>query len=172
VFFDGTLWRDDEMIRLGRTKTGRAWDMSMSGDNGTIASFRDLGARADFIQSNNSNPSVETRRNGDREAPLEIPMTGWSEALTRLASGEESRAQLRQMAMSATSIVTHSSPDRAASSIEVRFRPGAQRYYYRPASREDAFPRPVCRAALRREWRGHPRPRRRRRTGGSRAGSG
>ena len=59
VFFDGTLWRDDEMIRLGvGTKTGRRMGhMSMSGDDGTIAAFRDLGVgRRIFIHINNSNP--------------------------------------------------------------------------------------------------------------------
>jgi pyrroloquinoline quinone biosynthesis protein B len=59
VFFDGTLWRDDEMIRLGvGNKTGRRMGhMSMSGDDGVIAAFRDLGVgRRIFIHINNSNP--------------------------------------------------------------------------------------------------------------------
>jgi pyrroloquinoline quinone biosynthesis protein B len=59
VFFDGTLWRDDEMIRLGvGNKTGlRMGHMSMSGDDGAIAAFRDLGVkRRVFIHINNSNP--------------------------------------------------------------------------------------------------------------------
>jgi pyrroloquinoline quinone biosynthesis protein B len=59
VFFDGTLWRDDEMIRLGvGNKTGRRMGhMSMSGDEGAIAAFRDLGVkRRIFIHINNSNP--------------------------------------------------------------------------------------------------------------------
>jgi len=59
VFFDGTLWRDDEMIRLSvGTKTGRRMGhMSMSGEDGTIAAFRDLGVkRRIFIHINNSNP--------------------------------------------------------------------------------------------------------------------
>jgi pyrroloquinoline quinone biosynthesis protein B len=59
VFFDGTLWRDDEMIRLGvGDKTGRRMGhMSMSGDDGAIAAFRDLGVkRRIFIHINNSNP--------------------------------------------------------------------------------------------------------------------
>ena len=59
VFFDGTLWRDDEMIELGvGTKTGRRMGhMSMSGDDGTIAAFRDLDVRRRiFIHINNSNP--------------------------------------------------------------------------------------------------------------------
>jgi pyrroloquinoline quinone biosynthesis protein B len=59
VFFDGTLWRDNEMIRLGvGSKTGRRMGhMNISGDDGTIAAFRDLGvARRIFIHINNSNP--------------------------------------------------------------------------------------------------------------------
>ena len=59
VFFDGTLWRDDEMIQLGvGSKTGRRMGhMSMSGEDGTIAAFYDLGVgRRIFIHINNSNP--------------------------------------------------------------------------------------------------------------------
>ena len=61
VFFDGTLWRDDEMIRLGvGSKTGRRMGhMSMSGDDGVIAAFRDLDVgRRIFIHINNSNPTL------------------------------------------------------------------------------------------------------------------
>ena len=61
VFFDGTLWRDDEMIRLGvGSKTGRRMGhMSMSGEDGTIAAFRNLGVgRRIFIHINNSNPAL------------------------------------------------------------------------------------------------------------------
>lgn len=59
VLFDGTLWTDDEMIRAGLgEKTGqRMGHMSISGENGTIAAFRDLGVkRKIFIHINNSNP--------------------------------------------------------------------------------------------------------------------
>jgi pyrroloquinoline quinone biosynthesis protein B len=59
VFFDGTLWRDDEMIRLGvGSKTGkRMGHMSMSGEDGSIAAFHHLGVgRRIFIHINNSNP--------------------------------------------------------------------------------------------------------------------
>jgi len=59
VFFDGTLWRDDEMIRLGvGNKTGRRMGhVSMSGADGAIAAFRDLDVkRRIFIHINNSNP--------------------------------------------------------------------------------------------------------------------
>lgn len=59
VFFDGTLWRDDEMIRQGvGAKTGRRMGhISIDGEDGAIAAFRDLGvARRIFIHINNSNP--------------------------------------------------------------------------------------------------------------------
>jgi pyrroloquinoline quinone biosynthesis protein B len=59
VLFDGTLWRDDEMIRLGvGNKTGRRMGhISISGDDGAIAAFRDLDVkRRIFIHINNSNP--------------------------------------------------------------------------------------------------------------------
>jgi len=59
VFFDGTLWRDDEMIRLGvGDKTGRRMGhISMSCEDGAIAAFGDLDVkRRIFIHINNSNP--------------------------------------------------------------------------------------------------------------------
>ena len=59
VFFDGTLWRDDEMIRddVG-IKTGkRMGHMSMSGDDGSIAAFDNLRVkRKVFIHINTTNP--------------------------------------------------------------------------------------------------------------------
>jgi pyrroloquinoline quinone biosynthesis protein B len=59
VFFDGTLWQDDEMIREGSgTKTGRRMGhMSVAGEDGTIAAFAGLGVRRKvFVHINNSNP--------------------------------------------------------------------------------------------------------------------
>jgi len=59
VFFDGTLWRDDEMIAAGvGTKTGqRMGHMSCSGPDGTISAFSGLGiGRKIFIHINNTNP--------------------------------------------------------------------------------------------------------------------
>jgi pyrroloquinoline quinone biosynthesis protein B len=59
VFFDGTLWRDDEMVAAGTgPKTGsRMGHMSMSGEDGVIAAFHDLGvSRKIFIHMNNTNP--------------------------------------------------------------------------------------------------------------------
>jgi pyrroloquinoline quinone biosynthesis protein B len=73
VFFDGTLWRDDEMIRLGvGNKTGRRMGhISMSGEDGAIAAFRDLAVkRRIFIHINNSNPVLldDSPERGDAEA--------------------------------------------------------------------------------------------------------
>jgi pyrroloquinoline quinone biosynthesis protein B len=59
VLFDGTLWQDDEMIRLGLgPKTGRRMGhMSVSGPDGTLAAFRDIPVkRKILIHVNNSNP--------------------------------------------------------------------------------------------------------------------
>jgi len=59
LFLDGTLWQDDEMIRLGLgAKTGaRMGHVSMSGPEGAIAACADLGiARKVFVHMNNSNP--------------------------------------------------------------------------------------------------------------------
>jgi pyrroloquinoline quinone biosynthesis protein B len=82
VFFDGTLWRDDEMIRIGvGDKTGRRMGhMSMSGEDGTIAAFRDLGVdRRIFIHINNSNPALlddSPERRLANEAGWEIAYDG------------------------------------------------------------------------------------------------
>jgi pyrroloquinoline quinone biosynthesis protein B len=59
VFFDGTLWRDDEMIVQGvGKKTGRRMGhMSCSGPDGSMAAFEALGAkRKIFLHINNTNP--------------------------------------------------------------------------------------------------------------------
>lgn len=59
VFFDGTLWHDDEMVaaNLG-TKTGRRMGhMSLSGPDGTLAAFQSIAVRRKIIiHINNSNP--------------------------------------------------------------------------------------------------------------------
>ena len=59
VFFDGTVWKDDELIAQGLGhKTGqRMGHIAMSGDNGAIASLDGLGIeRKVFLHINNSNP--------------------------------------------------------------------------------------------------------------------
>jgi pyrroloquinoline quinone biosynthesis protein B len=59
VFFDGTTWTDDEIPAAGvGAKTGRGMGhMSMSGPDGSIAAFAELGVRRRvFIHINNTNP--------------------------------------------------------------------------------------------------------------------
>ncbi|MBV8652645.1 MAG: pyrroloquinoline quinone biosynthesis protein PqqB [Alphaproteobacteria bacterium] len=77
VFFDGTLWRDDEMVRLGiGPKTGqRMGHMSMSGASGTIAAFADLGVeRKIFLHINNTNPVLVE----DSPERAEAEAAGWT----------------------------------------------------------------------------------------------
>lgn len=62
VFFDGTVFTDDEMIRLGvGTKTGRRMGhMAMSGPDGTLEAFRTIPAkRRVFVHVNNTNPALK-----------------------------------------------------------------------------------------------------------------
>ncbi|MEM9355481.1 MAG: pyrroloquinoline quinone biosynthesis protein PqqB [Pseudomonadota bacterium] len=59
VLFDGTLFDDDELIRLGvGEKTGRRMGhMPMSGDGGSLLAFRDISIRRKlYIHMNNTNP--------------------------------------------------------------------------------------------------------------------
>ena len=76
VFFDGTLWRDDEMIRMGvGEKTGRRMGhISISGREGAIAALQgvDIGRRI-FIHINNSNPVLLEDSAERREAEA----AGW-----------------------------------------------------------------------------------------------
>ena len=77
VFFDGTLWRDDEMLQHGvGTKTGkRMGHLSMSGADGVIAAFDDLGIeRKVFIHINNTNPVLLE----DSPERAEAERAGWT----------------------------------------------------------------------------------------------
>ncbi|WP_424968638.1 MULTISPECIES: pyrroloquinoline quinone biosynthesis protein PqqB [unclassified Dinoroseobacter] len=59
LFFDGTLWADDEMVQAGLShKTGkRMGHMSMSGPDGSLAAFAGLSIRQKiFVHMNNTNP--------------------------------------------------------------------------------------------------------------------
>jgi pyrroloquinoline quinone biosynthesis protein B len=61
IFFDGTVWRDDELIALGLgNKTGQGMGhIAMSGENGAIAALADLRIeRKIFLHINNSNPAL------------------------------------------------------------------------------------------------------------------
>ncbi|HEX6958326.1 MAG TPA: pyrroloquinoline quinone biosynthesis protein PqqB [Ferrovibrio sp.] len=62
VFFDGTLWSDDELIKLEiSSKTGqRMGHMSISGEGGTIAAFANLGVRRKIlVHINTTNPILD-----------------------------------------------------------------------------------------------------------------
>lgn len=82
VFFDGTVWRDDELIAAGLgAKTGQAMGhISMSGDDGAIAALADLGIeRKVFLHINNSNPALlqdSAERNTAEAAGWQIPADG------------------------------------------------------------------------------------------------
>jgi pyrroloquinoline quinone biosynthesis protein B len=76
VFFDGTLWRDDEMIVAGvGTKTGkRMGHMSISGEHGTMSAFASLGVRRKiFVHINNTNPVLLA----DSAERAEAEASGW-----------------------------------------------------------------------------------------------
>ncbi len=76
LFFDGTLWADDEMVRAGLgTKTGRRMGhMSMSGPEGSIAALEDFDIpRKVFVHMNNTNPVL---RPSSRERS-EAESAGW-----------------------------------------------------------------------------------------------
>ena len=79
VFFDGTLWQNNEMIDLGiGQKTGaRMGHMNISGEDGTIAAFADLDVkRKVFIHVNTTNPVLDE---GSPER-AEITKQGWDVA--------------------------------------------------------------------------------------------
>jgi len=79
VYFDGTLWSDEEMITAGLgAKSGRRMGhISLSGPDGTIAAFRELNVgRKVLIHVNNSNP-VLLEDSAERAA---VVAAGWEVA--------------------------------------------------------------------------------------------
>jgi pyrroloquinoline quinone biosynthesis protein B len=82
IFFDGTVWRDDELIAAGLgSKTGQAMGhIAMSGDSGAIAALAglDIGRKL-FLHINNSNPALlrdsDERKIAER-AGWQIPADG------------------------------------------------------------------------------------------------
>ena len=58
VFFDGTLFRDDEMIASGTgAKTGRRMGhMPIDGEDGSLAALEGLAGRRVYVHINNTNP--------------------------------------------------------------------------------------------------------------------
>lgn len=82
LLFDGTVWRDDELIAAGLgTKTGQAMGhIAMAGDNGAIAALADLGiGQKLFVHVNNSNPALlahSAERGQIEAAGWQIPADG------------------------------------------------------------------------------------------------
>jgi len=76
VFFDGTFWREDELIALG-LGTSHARDMAhlpLGGDTGSLAELRDLPAkRKVLIHINNTNPALDAASD-ERRA---VEAAGW-----------------------------------------------------------------------------------------------
>jgi pyrroloquinoline quinone biosynthesis protein B len=82
VFFDGTVWRDDELIAAGLGhKTGQDMGhIAMSGERGAIQSLAglDIGQKM-FLHINNSNPvllSDSAERKAAERAGWQIPRDG------------------------------------------------------------------------------------------------
>jgi pyrroloquinoline quinone biosynthesis protein B len=82
IFFDGTVWRDDELIAAGLgNKTGQGMGhIAMSGDTGAIEALAGLDiGRKIFLHINNSNPALlrasAERRIAER-AGWQIPADG------------------------------------------------------------------------------------------------
>jgi pyrroloquinoline quinone biosynthesis protein B len=76
VFFDGTVWRDDELIAAGLgNKTGQSMGhIAMSGEIGAIAALESLGiGRKIFLHINNSNPALLH----DSEERKAVMRAGW-----------------------------------------------------------------------------------------------
>ena len=76
VFFDGTLWTDDEMVQAGLgEKTGaRMGHMSMSGHDGSIAAFEEIDvAQKVFVHMNNTNPVLRP----DSHEKAKAEAAGW-----------------------------------------------------------------------------------------------
>jgi pyrroloquinoline quinone biosynthesis protein B len=82
IFFDGTVWRDDELIAAGLgNKTGQSMGhIAMSGDTGAIASLASLDIdRKVFLHINNSNPALlhaSPERKMAERAGWQIPADG------------------------------------------------------------------------------------------------
>lgn len=76
VFFDGTVFHDDEMIRAGvGTKTGkRMGHMAMTGPEGSLTAFAGLDVRRKiYVHMNNTNP-VWRKDSAER---AEVEAAGW-----------------------------------------------------------------------------------------------
>lgn len=76
VLFDGTLWKDDEMVTAGLSqKTGqRMGHMSMSGPEGSLAAFADIKVKQKvYVHMNNTNPVLRPTSDEKKQAKA----AGW-----------------------------------------------------------------------------------------------
>jgi pyrroloquinoline quinone biosynthesis protein B len=75
VLFDGTLFRDDEMISTGTgTKTGRRMGhMPIDGEDGSLRALAGIAGRRIYVHINNTNPVLV---DGSPER-LEVERAGW-----------------------------------------------------------------------------------------------
>ena len=79
VMFDGTLWKDDEMVTAGLSqKTGqRMGHMSMSGVGGSMEAFAEIDVkRKIFVHMNNTNPVLRPASEEKKTAEA----AGWTVA--------------------------------------------------------------------------------------------
>lgn len=78
LFFDGTLWDDQEMIRSGTgVKTGRRMGhIPISGADGSMAALADLSIGKTYIHINNTNPIWQP----DSAERAEVQAQGWAVA--------------------------------------------------------------------------------------------
>jgi pyrroloquinoline quinone biosynthesis protein B len=110
LFFDGTLWRDDEMIRAGLgVKTGRRMGhVSVSGADGTIASLADAGiARKIFVHINNTNPLHRAESPEHAEAVA----AGWDVGRDGMEINLADKATMARMAARALANLGGSEPN-------------------------------------------------------------
>ena len=83
LFFDGTLWTDDEMVRAGLgPKTGRRMGhISVSGPAGALEALNAVGGRKVLIHINNSNPILID----DTPERAAVERAGWEVAYDGMA---------------------------------------------------------------------------------------
>ncbi len=79
LFFDGTLWTDDEMIRSrhGHKTGARMGHISVSGPDGSLAALRGLPiGRKIYLHVNNTNPILLE----DSPERAQVTAAGWEVA--------------------------------------------------------------------------------------------
>jgi pyrroloquinoline quinone biosynthesis protein B len=86
VFFDGTFWTDDELVRTGRSAR-RARDMGhwpLSGDDGSLRWLAERGANTKaLVHINNTNPVLVddgAERATVRRLGIDVGVDGWEHA--------------------------------------------------------------------------------------------